>query len=119
MEYIQDAEDDYLKRTDLLKSDKDQLKLVNSLVLLGLLVTGIHTTSTSLKWSIMCLANNSDILAKLYDEINGKVGKNLVIRLNDREHLPYLEAFILEVQRTKTIIPVAPHFTKVPSKLNG
>ena len=45
------------------------------------------------------------------------IGKGHVICLKDRERLPYLEAFIWEVQRFKTPVLFAPHFTKVDNKL--
>ena len=85
-----------------------------------MLLAGTETTATSLKWSIIILANNPDIQAKLHAELHRVLEPDQVIRLKDKERLPYLEAFIWEVQRFKTIGPLAlPHSTQTATKLCG
>ena len=97
------------------KIDEENLNIV----LQDMLMAGMETTATSLKWSIILLANNPDIQSKIHKEINQVVGKEQVICLKDRERLPYLEAFTWEMQRFKTLVLFSPHFTRVDTKLGG
>ena len=81
------------------------------LALFGDLVgAGSETTSTTIEWAILYLVNHPTIQEKLRDDINSVVGKDRLPRLRDMEHLPFVEAFILEVIRIASVAPLAlPH----------
>ena len=106
----------YNKETNSSDFDKDNFKFV----LRDLLIAGTETTATSLKWTIIRLANNPRIQTKVHQEIDHVIGKDRPICLNDRDRLPYLEAIIWEIQRTKSAVPFSlPHYTHVDTKICG
>ena len=91
------------------------------LLVCDLLMAGTETSSTTLKWGLILLVNNPKVQRRLQTEIDSVVprGKRLP-KFDDRSHLPYVEAFILEVMRYKTIAPfTAPHKTLCDTQVNG
>ena len=75
-----------------------------------LLGAGSETTTTTIRWAILYLINYPDIQEKLRIDIISIIGKDRLPRLSDQEHLPNVEAFILEVIRIANVAPLAvPH----------
>ena len=88
------------------------------LILRDLLIAGSETTTTSLKWTVIHMANNPKIQAQIHEQIDQVVGKDRPIRLSDRKQLPLVEALVWEVQRFNTIVASGlPHYTKTGLKL--
>ena len=88
-------------------------------VLCDLLSAGTDTTTTTLKWCLILLANHPDVQTRLQKEIDSAVprGERLP-SLDDRPRLPFVEAALLEVMRFKTLIPLAlPHRTLCETKV--
>ena len=96
--------------------DKEELLFI----LRDFLVAGSETTTTSIRWTLLFLANRPEMQNKAYEEIARVVGHDRQVSLNDRKHLPYIEAIILEIQRFNTIVPRAiPHYTNVDTEIGG
>ncbi|XP_037683003.1 cytochrome P450 2J2-like [Choloepus didactylus] len=74
--------------------------------MLDLFFAGTETTSTTLRWALLYLAVNPEIQEKVQAEIDRVIGHLQQPSTADREHLPYINAVIHEVQRMGNIIPL-------------
>ncbi|GMR46503.1 hypothetical protein PMAYCL1PPCAC_16698, partial [Pristionchus mayeri] len=69
-------------------------------------IAGMETTSTTLRWGMLHLANNLDVQDKMRAEIFSVVGKHGEVCMSDRTRLPYTTAAISEIQRLANILPL-------------
>ncbi|XP_006812434.2 cytochrome P450 2U1-like, partial [Saccoglossus kowalevskii] len=74
-------------------------------VLVDLFVAGTETTATTLNWALLLMILHPSIQEKVFHEIKENVGMNRLPKLDDRKHLPYTEATLLEIQRFACIAP--------------
>ncbi|CAH0577982.1 unnamed protein product [Chrysodeixis includens] len=81
---------------------EEQLKIV----CLDLLIAGSHTTSNFLGFAFLKALISPDIQEKIYSEINSLIGDRMPC-WNDSNRLVYTSAFIQEVHRYYTIVPMA------------
>nr|XP_016851177.1 PREDICTED: cytochrome P450 2J6-like [Anolis carolinensis] len=65
-----------------------------------LFIAGTETTATSLKWAILLLTNHPDIQDKVYKEIEDVLSSSS-FSYQDLKKLPYTNAVLHEVQRSK------------------
>lgn len=72
---------------------------------------GTETTSTTLRWTLLFLIHFPDWQKKLRDDIDAVIGQSQP-KMEHKEQLPLVEAFILEVQRHANIFPLTPHAPK-------
>lgn len=72
-----------------------------------LFLAGSETTSTSLNFTVMYLLHFPSIQKRLQDELDKVVGRSRLPSYQDRTSLPYVEAFIAELQRHTTIVPLS------------
>ncbi|KAL3884082.1 hypothetical protein ACJMK2_030304 [Sinanodonta woodiana] len=95
---------------------KNQLK-----ALVGdLFGAGTETTSTTLLWAILYLLHYPDVQEKCFDEIQTVLGLERFPSLDDRSHIPYCEATILETLRITVVAPLAvPHATTIDVYFRG
>nr|QLC36614.1 cytochrome P450 1C2 [Kryptolebias hermaphroditus] len=85
-----------------------------------LIGAGMDTVSTALHWILLLLAKHPDIQTKLQELIDKVVGRNRLPSVEDRPHLPYLDAFIYETMRFTSFVPVTiPHSTTTDVSING
>uniref|UniRef100_A0A2K6EVR2 Cytochrome P450 family 1 subfamily D member 1 n=1 Tax=Propithecus coquereli TaxID=379532 RepID=A0A2K6EVR2_PROCO len=84
-----------------------------------LLGAGFEAVSTCLYWSFLYLIHYPDIQGKIQEEI----GRNIELRspkFEDRKILPYTEAFVNEVFRPVSFLPLTiPHCTTADTTLDG
>ena len=81
---------------------------------------GYETTSVTLRWAIAYLTNFPEYQTKVQQELDDVVGRDRFPSLDDRPNLPFLQAFIMEVQRLASIVDKAiPHYTVTDTSLCG
>ncbi|XP_021962197.2 cytochrome P450 2J6 [Folsomia candida] len=79
-------------------------------VIKDLFEAGSETSSTTLSWIFLYLSTFPEVQKKLQEEIDRVVGNSRHCGLSDRPNLPYAEAFLAEVLRFSSIVPVGvPH----------
>jgi cytochrome P450 len=85
-----------------------------------LIAAGSETTSTTLLWLMVFIANNPSIQERLQKEIDEVVPRHRLPSLDDQPKLPFVEATILEIMRIRTAVPIAiPHLTLSDSEVCG
>ena len=93
-------------------------------VVRDLVLAGSETSSTTLRWALVLAANHPDIQRRMQEELDSVVGgrpeEARLASLDDRPRLPLVEAFILELMRFKTIVPISvPHETLRDTEVGG
>ncbi|XP_066540401.1 cytochrome P450 1A1 [Hoplias malabaricus] len=103
------------ENSNLQVSDEKIVGIVNDLF-----GAGFDTISTVLSWSVMYLVAYPEIQERLNKELMETVGTERAPLLSDKNNLPYLEAFILEIFRHTSFLPFTiPHCTTKDTSLNG
>ncbi|XP_076142140.1 cytochrome P450 1B1 [Alosa pseudoharengus] len=78
------------------------------------------TLSTSLQWITLILMRYPEIQTRLQDEVAQVVHRTQLPTIEDQARLPYVMAFIYEVMRFTSFIPLTiPHSTTSDTFLNG
>eukprot|EP01132_Coremiostelium_polycephalum_P004205 gene4205-5266_t len=77
----------------------------------NMILAGTDTSSTTITWFMLLMANNPNIQEKVYEEIkqvfkNGGENQTDFITCKDTNKVPYLNATIKEVMRYKPIAPL-------------
>lgn len=102
---------------------RETLKLTNQMTkaaVYDLFGAGYETVSTTLMWTFLYLVKFPDIQRQVQDEIDNVVGRDRLPTLADRDKLPLTEAFIAEVFRHVSVVPlVVPHTTTQDTILGG
>ncbi len=89
-------------------------------ILRDLCLGSADSVSTTLMWAIVELANHPEIQNRFQREIDDVVPKDRLPSLDDKRHMPYAEAVILEVMRRRTLVPLyAPHATLRDTEVLG
>ncbi|XP_051020380.1 cytochrome P450 2J3 [Acomys russatus] len=87
---------------------------------LDLFFAGTETTSTTLRWALLCMALYPEVQEKVQTEIDRVIGQGRLPSLADRESMPYTNAVIHEVQRIGNIIPFnVPREVSVHTQFSG
>uniref|UniRef100_F6W8H6 Uncharacterized protein n=1 Tax=Ciona intestinalis TaxID=7719 RepID=F6W8H6_CIOIN len=99
--------DCYLNELNQMNDQSELSELGLEMSIMDLFQAGTETTSTTLRWAILYLANNPHIQAeKVQQEIDEVLGFDQLPQYEDRMRMPYCEATVLEVQRMATIAPI-------------
>src|SRR6218665_1097911 len=78
------------------------------------------TVSITVLWAMVELANHQEILSRFQRQLDEMVPGDRLPSLDDKPHLPYTEAVILEVMRRRTLAPfLVPHATLKDTKVLG
>ena len=89
-------------------------------VLHDLFLAGSETSSTFLLWSVIHLMRNLDIQQKIQDEIDSVIGRERLPNIQDQGNTPYTLAFIDEVHRFASHVPLGvQHWTNEKIELDG
>ena len=76
-------------------------------------MAGSETTSTTLTWALLFMANNPEVQAKVQAELDRVAGRDRIPLYEDRFFTPYTEAVIHEVQRKGNVVTAGvPHRTE-------
>ncbi|KAI5647001.1 cytochrome p450 domain-containing protein [Phthorimaea operculella] len=81
---------------------EEQLKTI----CLDLLIAGSQTTSNTLEFALLAALRHKNIQQRIHDEISNVIGNNIPCWA-DHYRLTYTSAFLLEVQRFYTVVPIA------------
>ncbi|XP_069474946.1 cytochrome P450 2J2-like [Ambystoma mexicanum] len=104
----QDLIDFYLKQIDQTKGDPlstyDEENLIQ--VVVDLFFAGSETTTTTLRWALLHMANRPEIQEKVQKELDAVLVESQIIHYEDRNKMPYTNAVIHELQRFCNIAPV-------------
>ncbi|KAM4039845.1 cytochrome P450 1A1 [Anomaloglossus baeobatrachus] len=113
---IQHSQDKKLnENSNVPLSEKKIVNIVNDLF-----GAGFDTITTALSWSLMYLVANPEIQEKIQKELDRVIGRDRRPKLSDRAHLPYTDAFILEMFRHSSFLPFTiPRCTTSDTVLNG
>ncbi|XP_039248612.2 cytochrome P450 2H2-like [Styela clava] len=80
---------------------------------------GTGTTSTTLCWAILCFVNYPECQDKIANEIRKTLGEDGVPSMKHRDEMPYTCAFIQELMRHRTLVPLGVfHKTNEEAALN-
>ncbi|KAJ1087789.1 hypothetical protein NDU88_000952 [Pleurodeles waltl] len=71
-----------------------------------LFLGGTETTTITLRWALLYMANRPDIQDKVQKELDAVLGDSQVIQYDDRKKMPYTNAVIHEIQRYCNITPI-------------
>lgn len=77
------------------------------------------TVSTTILWAIVFLANNPKVQDRLQKETDSVIPKERLPSLDDKQHMPYTEAFMLEILRFKCVIMFVVRVLLKDKKFNG
>ncbi|OCT77826.1 cytochrome P450 1B1 [Xenopus laevis] len=78
------------------------------------------TLSTALQWVIFYLIRYPEIQSKIRDELDRIIGKDRLPCIEDQPNLPYLMAFLYELMRFSSFVPVTiPHATTKDTNIMG
>ena len=69
-------------------------------------IAGTETSSNTLAWCLLRLVADPDMQQRIRDEIIATCGEDRLPMYSERSAMPFTEAFILEVQRLYTIVPL-------------
>lgn len=75
-------------------------------VCLDFFQAGTETTSNTLSFGLMYMIHNRRVNDKVHNELDAVVGRKRLPNLNDRNHLPYVEAVLSEIQRFSSVAPL-------------
>ncbi|KAM5145968.1 cytochrome P450 2G1-like [Mantella aurantiaca] len=67
---------------------------------------GVETTSSTLTYVFLIFMKNPDVLSKVCDEIDCIIGQDRSPKMQDRNHMPFTNAVIHEMQRYIDLIPM-------------
>lgn len=78
------------------------------------------TLSVALQWLILFLVRYPDIQTKLQEEVDKVVSRNRLPCVEDQPNLPYVVAFLHELMRFSSFVPVTiPHATTTDTSIMG
>ena len=81
-------------------------------LMIDIFFAGVDTTTTALTNAFALLLRYPECSRKLQFEIDSVIGRSLAPRLDDRSNMPYTKAFLLELHRFTTEVPLArPHMS--------
>ncbi|XP_054840236.1 cytochrome P450 2J2-like [Eublepharis macularius] len=101
----QDFIDFYLFQMKKNKNDPNSTYNEDNLTqcIFDLFIAGTETTSLTLQWALLLMANHPDIQEKVHKEMEEVLGSSQSFNYQDRKKLPYTSAVICEIQHSQYI----------------
>ncbi|XP_077203930.1 cytochrome P450 2J2-like [Paroedura picta] len=102
----QDFIDFYLFQMKKSKNDPTSTYNEDNLAqcIFDLFIAGTETTTLTLRWALLLMANHPDIQEKVHKEMEDVLGSSQLFPYEDRKKLPYTNAVIHEIQRFQYIL---------------
>ncbi|XP_033126620.1 cytochrome P450 2U1-like [Anneissia japonica] len=102
--------DEFLKARSELESSGENVDAFDDEsaihIVAELFIAGTETTATTLKWTLLYLALNPEIQAKVHQELDSVTGRRQLPTLKDQPKLVYCEAVMMEVTRIRPAVPL-------------
>ncbi|XP_049643147.1 cytochrome P450 2F2-like [Suncus etruscus] len=100
--------DCFLDQMDKEQDHPDTHFLEETLVMTthNLFFGGTETTSTTLRYGLLILLKHPEVAGKVQAELDEVVGRTRTPSLADRQHLPYTNAVLHEIQRFISVLPL-------------
>ncbi|CAG5115329.1 unnamed protein product [Candidula unifasciata] len=76
-------------------------------IMFDLFGAGTETTSTTIYWCILYILHSPEVQKKIYREIKDNIGTDRTPTIQDKVHLIYLNAVIMETQRLASIVALS------------
>nr|XP_048308747.1 cytochrome P450 2C70-like [Myodes glareolus] len=118
----QDFIDYFLIRMEKEKENKKSEFTIENLVITisDLFGAGTETTSSTMKYGLLLLLKHPEVTAKIQEEIARVIGRHRSPCMQDRNHMPYTDAVLHEIQRYIDFVPIPlPRKTTQDVKFRG
>ncbi|XP_051055822.1 cytochrome P450 2C70 [Phodopus roborovskii] len=104
----QDFIDHFLIKMEKEKQNKKSEFTMENLVatISDLFSAGKETASTTMKYGLLLLMKHPEVTAKIQEEIARVVGRYRSPCMQDRNHMPYTDAVLHEIQRYIDLVPI-------------
>ncbi|XP_029328332.1 cytochrome P450 2C70 isoform X2 [Mus caroli] len=88
-------------------NQKSEFTMDNLVVSIGdLFGAGTETTSSTVKYGLLLLLKYPEVTAKIQEEIAHVIGRHRRPTMQDRNHMPYTDAVLHEIQRYIDFVPI-------------
>ncbi|EDL94179.1 cytochrome P450, family 2, subfamily c, polypeptide 70, isoform CRA_b [Rattus norvegicus] len=88
-------------------NEKSEFTMDNLIVTIGdLFGAGTETTSSTIKYGLLLLLKYPEVTAKIQEEITRVIGRHRRPCMQDRNHMPYTDAVLHEIQRYIDFVPI-------------
>ncbi|KAH9510287.1 cytochrome P450 2 sub U member 1 [Bulinus truncatus] len=96
----------------------DEVNLARNIELL--FFAGSDTTSTTILWCLLYVLHYPEVQKNIFNEISEYIGTERLPNITDRPKMKHLTAFIMEVQRMASIVPLSlPHVCNAHTTVAG
>ncbi|XP_036048096.1 cytochrome P450 2C70-like isoform X2 [Onychomys torridus] len=104
----QDFIDCFLIKIEKEKHNKNSEFTMENLVItiFDLFSAGTETTSTTMKYGLLFLLKHPEVTAKIREEIEQVIGRHRSPCMQDKNHMPYTNAVLHEIQRCIDLVPI-------------
>ncbi|KAK7805781.1 hypothetical protein U0070_024072, partial [Myodes glareolus] len=103
------------------ENKKSEFTIENLVITISdLFGAGTETTSSTMKYGLLLLLKHPEVTAKIQEEIARVIGRHRSPCMQDRNHMPYTDAVLHEIQRYIDFVPIPlPRKTTQDVKFRG
>ena len=118
---VQDMVDAYLAEITKNQDEKSSFNTNNLGAMMGDLVcAAFDTTIQTLRWAFLYCIAYPELQQRIQSELDSAIDSRGLPRRSDIAKIPYTEAFLLEVQRIQTVLPMGgQHLATEDTRLQG
>ncbi|XP_059114380.1 cytochrome P450 2C70-like [Peromyscus eremicus] len=77
-----------------------------AIIIFDLFSAGTETMSTTMKYGLLFLLKHPEVTAKIQEEIEQVIGRHRSPCMQDKNHMPYTNAVLHEIQRCIDLVPI-------------